>query len=62
MGFLLSQVGNIFFSFQKMGQNVEKQMEKVENYFPSHPFFKGSRNMILFFQIYFRKNETVHVE
>jgi len=43
-----------------LGQNVEKQMEKVENYFPFHPFFKGSKNLILLFQIHPSKNEIVH--
>ena len=59
-GFLLSRMANIFFSFQEMGQNMVKQMEKAENHFPSHPFFQGSRNLILFFQIHPSKNEIVH--
>jgi hypothetical protein len=45
-----------------MWQNMEKQMEKVENYFPSHPFFKGSRKLILFFQIQAGKIEIVHIK
>src|SRR5512136_465188 len=45
-----------------MGQKVEKQMEKVENYFPSQPFSEESRNLILFFQICSGKKETVHLK
>jgi hypothetical protein len=50
-----------FFSPSKrLGQNVEKQMEKVENPFSPRPFSQGSGNLILFFEIHLRKNKTLH--
>jgi hypothetical protein len=58
--FLSPRSVNIFSPFIKMGKNVEKKVEKVENRFPSGPLSQESRNLILFFQIHHSKNEIIH--
>jgi hypothetical protein len=40
---------------------LEKKGQKVENQFHFNPFPKGSRNFVLFFQVHFTKNETIHI-
>jgi hypothetical protein len=48
-------------SSKKEGKKWGKSGEKVENQFHFSPFPKGSKNSILFFQVHFTKNETIHI-
>ena len=42
--FLLAQMANALLPFQKIRKNMEKNMEKVENYFPNEPLSQRSEN------------------
>ncbi len=37
-------MANALLPFQEMWKKMEKNMEKVEIYFPNEPFFQGSGN------------------
>jgi hypothetical protein len=42
--FILYPIAKALFLFQKMWENMEKNMEKVANYFPNELFPQGSGN------------------
>ena len=47
---------------QKIWENMEKNVEKVENHFPNGPFSQGCGKWILFLKIHPTKNIIVHIQ